>query len=245
MVSSDDTTKTKPFFETLRDAWPVLVAITVLANSAALLYGFRQMDELSASVRVAFLTVARGVQEPSQQRRSDATPVSTSRVRVELYSDFACPFCRASVGAVDSARAEFGDSVTWVYRYLPNVASELSLLSARAGACVSDATGPWSFYSELRGESWSRRALERALLRIGTNLRDIRSCTSADSTHQRIWLDVFRAAALRIDGTPTLVVDGLVVPGRVRYEPLSALIRERLKQGRRVGSDRRARRTHI
>lgn len=157
-------------------------------------------------------------------------PLPPGRLLVELYSDFDCQFCRASVQAVDSARGHFGGRVAWRYRYAANPSSSLSTRSAAIGICTEDETGPWALYKELASvDALSPAAIEAAVVRVHPDPNAVDACAAADSTQERLWTEIFRAAALGKSRTPTLVAGGVTVVGKLSATPLIAFIDERLR----------------
>jgi len=206
------------------------LALVVLLNSSVLFWGFHRLRQLAEAMQsTVMISIAAGA---GAETRADAAASNRSQLmRVELFNDLACRYCRRSAPVIDSLRRMFPDSVRWVYRYLPNVHDALSMRSAMAAACTGDSNGAWRLYSiASRAADWSYEALERSLARMGLSLDAIGNCMNADSTRQEVWADVFRAAATGKTGTPTVVVGGLAVAGKLRVDPLATLIRARLTQ---------------
>ena len=115
----------------------------------------------------------------------------------------------------------------------------LGLQSDDNGHGRSNPTGPWtltgSIASELvAGSEWSREMFDRNLSGLRLDRADIERCARADSTRLRVLSDVFRAAALGIRGTPTVIVDGVQIGGKFESGPLEGLIRDRLRAQERL-----------
>lgn len=205
------------------------VTLALLANAAAVGYGFHRLGRLADIIRVGMLSSIPAAAAEAGRQES-LTPARTSALTVELYSDFDCQFCRASVEAVTQARKHFGDRVKWKYRYAANPASSVSMQSAAIGLCTEDQSGPWRLYALLGSvEALTSSDLQAAVSRIHPDPGAVKSCTNADSTRTRLWTEVFRSAALGRSRTPTLVVGGVSIVGKLSPAPLVALIEERLQ----------------
>lgn len=86
-----------------------LVAAAVLINSFAVWRTASHLRILGDEVRVAILAAAPRAPTAIQREDLVASGTAPATLQVEVYWDFACPFCRASVAAIDSVREALGD----------------------------------------------------------------------------------------------------------------------------------------
>ncbi len=218
-----------------------LITLTLLAGSSIILVNsllmLRTATAMDSYETVVLLSTLRDAPRVANQLAS--TVDSASGVDVVIYSDFACRYCRESFSAIDSVRTLYGvsDSVTWQYRYWPDLGDPTSLRFSLEAACTLDSTGPWRLLGAISaemasGDEWSRDLFDRALATLDLDLIQLEQCAKADSTMRRVLGDAFRAAALAIDHTPTVVVNGVSVAGRLEYTPFSQFIRDRLRRRR-------------
>lgn len=209
----------------LRDAGLALMTLAIAVNSAATFVASRNIRNLADGYRFALLMAIPRAAVGASRDTSEAP--RDRGVAVELFWDFGCAFCRSSALAIDSVRRVFGDSVDWRFRHFANARNPLSMRAALAAACVPD--GPWRLLAAIdTNEVWSDDALNHAIGRTGGANAALKACMRADSTAQRVWSDVFRAAASGKTATPTLIVDGITVSGKVQVEALQRLIQSRL-----------------
>lgn len=204
----------------------LLLAGVLLVNSAAVAYGFHVLAGLKETMQYVMLVTIPGRTAAASQASSEIPrpPVDLKVVHVDLYSDFACPFCRASAHTVDSLRKAFGQRVQWQYLGLPN-RDQLAFRSALIAVCVSDSGGPWRLYRLLNdSSSWSRQALDRAVAKLAINRDSLARCVASQTTESRVWAELFTASRQGVIATPTVIVDGVRVVGRITGPALGALI---------------------
>ena len=203
-----------------------LLAVSQVMTSVLLLLCIHRVRDLSGLVNRAMIGSlperAGAVARQARFRGGD-------RVVVELYSDFDCSYCRQSVGAVLGARAAFGDSVDWRFRYRANPVRRLSMEGALVALCTADSTGPWQFYAQLTSTApIASDQIDQALSRMGRSRQAILPCVEAESTATTLWRDMFASSAAGHTRTPTIVVDGVPIIGLITEDALSRLLRDRI-----------------
>lgn len=220
-----------------RLAW--LAIGVVLLNSLAVVYGFRELGQLAQSVRWLMappLATAATSLPPSK------APTNRPKVVVDLYSDFGCTFCRESSPAIDSIRREFGDKVFWRYRYLasPIRSDPLSFDAALAGVCTAKDGGPWQLYAAIRPDlPWTRATLDRAIAQLQAGVPDLQKCMASNEAADKVWSDVFEAAARGVRSTPTLYVNGKLISAQITAPPLRLLIQDALDRAAKADTSAR------
>jgi protein-disulfide isomerase len=216
-----------------------MLAVVLFLNSLAVMYGFRQVAALRTDIRwVASQAPANTGAPPGQ-----AIARGNAKVRVDLYSDFGCRFCRLSASAVDSARRKFGSDVLWVYHQVPRSPAEnpLAFRAALASYCLGQTDGAWKFYAAIRGAELDEAAVEAAIRASGASRDSLSQCSSRRSTEDGVWAAMFEGGYRGIVATPTMFVEGTKIEGAISYAPLVALIEHRLadpavqfRRGKRV-----------
>lgn len=161
-------------------------------------------------------------------------------VRVLIFADFKCPFCRQlDLEVLPRLRQDFVSRgqvrVTFV-----NLAflGEDSVTAAMAGECVVEQDPRWFFpYASAlyraQGDERSPWATEDLLVRTaldveGVDPNQLRSCLSARATRERVLADQTLARKLKVTGTPTVFVNDVRV-ARYDYRHLSRRVREALE----------------
>lgn len=205
----------------------ILIA-AVVVNSAAVAYGFHELGQLSQSIR---WLLAPPIATAATALPISRGPSTATKVVVDVYSDFGCTYCRESAPAIDSVRREFGDKVYWRYRYLasPLRADPLSFEAALVGVCTAKDGGPWELYSAIRPSlPWTRESLEKEVVKLAAIHPDLQSCTQSEEATDRIWSDVFEAAARGVRSTPTLYINGKKISAQITAAPLRTFVQNEL-----------------
>jgi protein-disulfide isomerase len=197
----------------------LLLSVVILVNSIAIAYAFQRLSEVSDTIRWVLAPAAAAV--AARPSIGLGEPVGT--LSVELFSDFSCVHCRASAPAVDSARHNFGDKVNWRYRHVsrgPRLDS-VGFRAALIATCLPADEGVWPLYGLLSEKvEWSHAALDIAVAQLALDPSELERCVrSADAAH-RIWIDVFYAAGRGVEATPTIVVRGARIEGRLTFAAL-------------------------
>lgn len=211
-----------------RDRVLLAFAAVLALNTALVVVAFASVWQLRNSLRRALLVTMPTI---AASQRQSAPPLER-RVRIDLYSDFGCEFCRESASAVDSAREVYGSNTEWRYWNAPKSpdVDPLSFRGALAAVCVSRSGDPWALYSQLSESSdWSEEVLDSAVRAVASNPDSVRTCMASTEAESAVWGELFALARRGISRTPTIVVDGRQITGSIHYEPLAQLIDSRLR----------------
>lgn len=152
----------------------------------------------------------------SQLVREDSPRLSegSSDVVFVEYLDFECEACLSLYPTVEELRAEYGDRVTFVVRYLPlhgnsveaaqaaEAAKEQGEFEAMYKALFDNAT-EWGHQETYQRELFFSYAEE-----IGLDMERFEQVYDDPATTQRIEQSAADAEALGVTGTPTFFVDG-------------------------------------
>ena len=148
------------------------------------------------------------------------------------FSDFQCGFCARAAGPMAGFMAEHEDDVLYVYKHLP-----LTQIHPEA---IPAARASWA--AQQQGQFWPYHdALFANQARLGADLypeiaqdlgldleqfeRDFTSAAARDAVNQ----DVELTRQLRLNSTPTFVLNDLLVPGNTPvefFESVVARVRE-------------------
>jgi protein-disulfide isomerase len=160
-------------------------------------------------------------------------------VVLELYSDFQCPACRLFVTQqlpllvhdfveAGTLRIEARD-IDILGQGTPNESLDL----AAGAACAADQDRYWQFHDfvfwnqgrENKGDH-SPAFIASIADAVGVDRAAWDTCFAGSGARAPITARTSAAAALGINSTPTLVVNGQVFPGVPNYDQLAALIRQ-------------------
>lgn len=204
-----------------------LLAVTVALNSVAVAFGFSQVVKLNRQVR--WLSV---VTSPLNAVGSQGAQTSDAGlVRVEIFTDFSCPFCRASARAIDSVRRHFGNSrVAWHLFVVPQAPERdpVGFRAALTSHCAPGPDGQWNMLAAAGDSAWSEQVLQRVVGALKIDRDSLGRCVTAAATENQVWGDLFFASVRGVTVTPTAYVDGVKVTGRLTYDALAELVSSRI-----------------
>lgn len=188
-----------------------------------------------AAVLVALLLI--GVQLASQRapRAAQALPQTdysglpvtatsignaNAPVLVEEYFDFQCPHCQVAADEVVAPLIEKyvrTGKIRFAYRFYPILGAE-SVYAARAGYCAAAEGAFWPYQKILfdkRGTgnrgTYSKANLIAAAGEVGLDQEAFRACLESDAARDYVGAEYEKALKLRLDGTPSYVVNGNLV----------------------------------
>ncbi|MFN2531765.1 MAG: DsbA family protein [Pyrinomonadaceae bacterium] len=165
-------------------------------------------------------------------------PLAT--VTLEEFGDYQCPPCAALHPILKQLQVEYGSRLNLVFRNFPlGVSHRNALAAAKAAEAARLQHKFWQLHDFLfeHQKEWAPGDdpmpffMEYAR-RLGIDLTRFRQDYAGLTVKRRISQDLRRAAELRLDGTPTLLLDGkalpsyAVLPQQLRTEIEAALKRK-------------------
>lgn len=171
----------------------------------------------------------------TQLVREDSPRLSegSSEVVFVEYLDFECEACLSLYPTIEEIRAEYGDRVTFVVRYLPLHGNSVEAAQAAEAArdqgefeamykALFDGATEWGHQETSQREQFFSYAEE-----IGLDMARFEEVYDDPATAERIEQSAADAQALGVTGTPTFFVDGeRLEPTRVEdlTDPLDAAL---------------------
>lgn len=176
---------------------------------------------------------------------------ANAKVTMVVFSDFECPYCREFAKTLrDNIPKQYPTDVRVVFEDFPiESIHPWSIAAAEAAHCVGDvdASAFWAFHDwifEHQGEvdGWYKQGQEPKNLRdetlaIGTEHKldpaKVGACIDTHATRKEIEESLRAGRVLQIDKTPTIFLNGRMIPGAVSAKTLDAVID--LERNRPVG----------
>ncbi|QGK70263.1 thioredoxin domain-containing protein [Allosaccharopolyspora coralli] len=173
--------------------------------------------------------------------RPDSHRLSTAadgKVTVVEFLDFECEACKAMFPVIERLRAEYGDRVTFVVRYFPLPGHPNSGTAALAVEAAAQQGALEPMYRKMyeNQDQWSHQQTSQAekftgyARELGLDLQRFQQAVNDPATVDRIERDMNDGAALGVEGTPTLFLNGQKLPSMPSYEQLKAQIDTALAQ---------------
>ena len=168
--------------------------------------------------------------DPLSAERLEADPVlgpADAPVTIIEYGDFGCPSCRAwhMAGIRDQIRAEFGESVQFVWRDFPVITAQ-SPKAAQAGQCAFDQDKFWEYHDHIyeQGRSLSVSDLKAYANNIGLDRELFDQCLDLQQNKAKVNHNLDLAKGLGLRGTPAFIVNGQVLAGPPSFATMKSLI---------------------
>lgn len=158
---------------------------------------------------------------------------SSAPVRIVEFADFQCPFCAENAQTIQRLQAKYPGRIAVVYRSFPltKIHPEAHR-AALAAECAADQGAFAAFHdlTYLKQDSigiikWAEIA-ERARV---SDIKRFNKCLAGEQGLSRLRADSTAGKSLKISGTPTLLVNNLLLPsGAPTEDDLEELIKAKI-----------------
>lgn len=209
-------------FQRMTDIATLMIALAALVASTVALVRH-------SSVRSGIALQDRPIGEwESIRSQGHSSGPRDAPVTILEFGDYECPACRGWQPTIEAVLEDFGEQVTLIYRHWPLSYHLRAYPAARAAECAADQGAFWEYHGRLfKAEDLSRPTLVEVATAAG--VRDLplfEACIDSDDPVPTIERDIQAAEAIEAQGTPTVIVNGLLL-GRVpSQEELEAHISE-------------------
>lgn len=170
------------------------------------------------------------------QQRADGPARGAASKDLELveFADLQCPNCKAAQGIMDNLAKDFPQAhIVFQNLPLPSV-HPYAMQAAEVGNCVRQAKGDPAFFTyaqkvyDTQADLTTEKAdatLRAAVTAAGADPAAVMACSTQPATKAAVDASVKLASDLGITSTPTLVVNGRILPlTQVPYAGLKRLI---------------------
>lgn len=137
-------------------------------------------------------------------------------VRILEFADFQCPYCAALEPDLDSLRHRYPGQVAVIYRHFPIPSHRYAVTAAQASECAAAQGRFDAFHDALFAHqdsigvyAWKRFAETARVPDLGA----FDACVAGHQFQDRVNADAAAARSISALGTPTLVVNGLLLVG--------------------------------
>ena len=151
-------------------------------------------------------------------------------VTIVEFSDFECPFCRDAQAAITQIVEKYGKDVRLIFKHLPLEGHRNSLAAARAAYCAGEQDRFWQFHDAVfvAGDLSSPGLMDRIAGDIGLGMARFQACVASEQSRAAIVKDMEMARTLRIDSTPSFLVNGRVIKGALSFAEWQKIIEREL-----------------
>ncbi|PIP33962.1 hypothetical protein COX22_01580 [Candidatus Falkowbacteria bacterium CG23_combo_of_CG06-09_8_20_14_all_49_15] len=147
-------------------------------------------------------------------------------VKVVVYSDYLCSFCREQEEAVRSVLADYGDRIVFIRKDYPEADKKsLSWQTALAARCAGAQGRYWEYHDYLLSLGMLENSdLLPAASAAGAAEQDLTGCLANRQTESAVVDNMAEANTLGITGVPFVYINNLALFGAVTKEELRAAI---------------------
>ncbi|HUO89338.1 MAG TPA: DsbA family protein [Rhizomicrobium sp.] len=155
------------------------------------------------------------------------TGPANARTSLVEFFDYNCPYCRASIPEVKRFYDAHRNDTRFSFIEFP-IKGPDSIIAARAALAARRQPDKYvAFHFMLMNEEGmaSEDTIYADAAKVGLDVAKLKADMASPAVDQAIALTQKLARDLKIDGTPTFVVNGTIRPGLVRKDELSDLLK--------------------
>ena len=145
------------------------------------------------------------------------------------FSDFQCPFCARAHTSIKAMRERYPQQVRLVYRHFPldrihpyaRAAGNAAECAAQQGRLSEYQDRLFSQQASIGVKDWAEFAQESGV----PDLQAFRGCVAEDRFARRVSEDADAGLGIKLDSTPSILVNNTLLPGTPTTEELDAYVR--------------------
>lgn len=157
-----------------------------------------------------------------------------SKVKVVVYSDFQCPYCKMTWATLRDTMKEYGDRVLFDYKHLPLAIHPQAGPAALASDCALEQGKFWEYGDKLYAsqEEWASASDTQKFKDYakGLNLDSAKfnGCLDSKKYQDKIDASVSEATTFGISGTPAMFINDQFRNGVTSADEMKAAIDQEL-----------------
>jgi len=183
---------------------------------------------------------------PPEKKTVDAAPEDSpyrgkkdSKIVMQMFSDFECPFCKRVEATLTQVDKTYGDRIKMVWRNKPLPMHKNAPLAAEASVeafAQKGSAGFWKYHDGLFAalgtpDGLGRPTLDKVAEEIGLDMTGFKAALDSNKHKARVKVDMDAANKAGISGTPAFVVNGYFVSGAQPFTKFKKVIDLAIKDG--------------
>ena len=173
---------------------------------------------------------------PDRQGRGHGTVPAfgpeNARVQIVEFSDFQCPFCSRAASAVSQLKQKYEKDVRFVFRQFP-LQMHPDARPAAIASLEAEAQGKfWAFHDKLfeNQSQLDRASLEKHAQAVGLDMVKFKKALDESTHGAAVDRDMKLGEDVKVNGTPTIFLNGKRVQNATDFAAMSAEIDAELKK---------------
>jgi protein-disulfide isomerase len=154
-------------------------------------------------------------------------------VTIVEFTDFQCPFCKASEATLKQLREKYGDKIRLVHMDFPLPFHSHALDAAKAARCANEQGKFWQFHDALfaNQNKLAPTDLKATAKTLGMNTTQFDACFDKAKYEAQIKADQAAGQKVGVDGTPAFFIDGRPLTGAQPVPKFEEIIDDELANG--------------
>jgi len=159
-----------------------------------------------------------------------------SVVKVIVFSDFQCPYCKLLWSTMRETMKTYGEKVLFAYKHLPLDSHVQANNAALAAACAQEQNKFWEFGDKLYasqaewGKTTSIQKFKDYARVLKLDVNKFNKCLDSKQYQSVIDANKIEADSLGLSGTPAIFINDQLKNGVVNKDELQSIIDEKLGQ---------------
>jgi len=161
------------------------------------------------------------ISEPTADDQDPFFGDRSASVKIFVYGDFDCAFCREEILNLKKIVGEYPNFVLFWKNYPDRDQNSQSYQAALAGYCANEQNRFWELETVLPGEErLTENSVSAAAETAGLNKKEYENCLASGRGEEKIGRDIAEADALEINGVPFVFFGRQEIMGRASLDEL-------------------------
>jgi len=154
-------------------------------------------------------------------------------ITIVEFTDFQCPFCRATEATLKQLRDKYGDKIRLVHMDFPLPFHAHAIDAAKAARCANEQGKFWQYHDALFANQGKLEPadLKNTAKTLGMNSTKFDTCFDSAKFDSQIKADQAAGEKVGVDGTPAFFIDGRPLTGAQPVPKFEELIDDELATG--------------
>jgi protein-disulfide isomerase len=221
-----------------RFALPMMLALVVMGVPSL---GQEKAKPATPSAKPAAQPAVGAPTTAEQKYKTNVKGPADAPIKVVEFADFMCGGCQAAAGALRAYFAQQGPDINLTFKNFPlettcnpgigrsahNGACELALGSI----CASELGVFWPYHDRIFSRKWevaTRQDVIENGVAVGMNKAKLEACMASPAANSKLALQVKEGFEVKVQVTPTLIVNGKKLDSTNQFANAVELERKRL-----------------